>query len=649
MTPPTQFRSWILLLAGAILLFLVASATVFRLAGGWTFFKNEGKATRTNAKPGSSDEPEESRRGEAIALLRSGRFDQAFEFYRQLDQARWRADDCFALGSALLKHDRLVLGWAALEGAKRIDPRHSPSLQALDQLQNKLAIAKGQEQLVLVDAADRVEFLRGVPGGAPLALLVLGLVRYAGDASQVEEFLDRIMNRDRILLRAVNTTTAAINRVARLLLETGRAAEVRDLLREVVAQSDDGSQPGVAPIGSGPHGEAAWLLSRAALQLDQREMADSMLRLAGDFGKNAGRAGSSSPEPSPYVGSKRCGDCHGAIYRDQQLASHHAETLRLGTALKDVPLPASPVPDPRLPGVTHSFSRMGDDRIELAVRENDRLTRAIIEYAVGSGHQGITMIAKDEQGADRSLRISYLHNGPTWTETKGADSAPSEPGDLIGRALGPKSLRHCIHCHATWYRAVDLSRKGPRGPEARDHGIGCERCHGPGLNHLKAVESGFAEPAIALTSKTPTDPRLKSCTECHAADGSISPSDPEFTRSQGTTLLFSRCYTASKDRFGCTTCHDPHKVLETSIPNYEAKCLGCHASASPRADNPSSPGIAAHGIHASAPVCPVNPTEQCISCHMPKVDDPSRRARFTDHHIRIHRDVGAVSTTKAQP
>jgi hypothetical protein len=364
--------------------------------------------------------------------------------------------------------------------------------------------------------------------------------------------------------------------------------------------------------------------------------------LAGDFGKDS----TPSPEPSPFVGSKRCGDCHGAIYRDQQLASHHAETLRLGTDLKDVPLPTGPVADPRLPGLTHTFSRRGDDHIDLEVREDAQVKRAIIEYAVGSGHQGITMIAKDEQGTERSLRISYLQDGPTWTETKGANSAPSEPGEKIGRALGLKSLRHCIHCHATWYRAVDVSLNGPRGPEARDHGIGCERCHGPGLNHVKAVESGFAEPAIALTSKASSDQRLKSCTECHAADGSIAPSDPEFTRSQGTTLLFSRCYTASKDRFGCTTCHDPHKVLSTSIPTYEAKCLACHAAAASQAGKTSTTGIVAERVHPSAPSCPVNPTAQCISCHMPKVDDPSRRARFTDHHIRVHSDSASVSTTK---
>ena len=101
--------------------------------------------------------------------------------------------------------------------------------------------------------------------------------------------------------------------------------------------------------------EAAWLLSRAALQADQHERADAMLALAGDFGTTEG----AFPEPSPFVGSRRCGDCHPRIYREQQGESRHAQTLRFGEGLRDVPLPPAPVADPVIKGISHGFTRKG--------------------------------------------------------------------------------------------------------------------------------------------------------------------------------------------------------------------------------------------------------------------------------------------------
>lgn len=163
---------------------------------------------------------------------------------------------------------------------------------------------------------------------------------------------------------------------------------------------------------------------------------------------------------------------------------------------------------------------------------------------------------------------------------------------------------------------------------------------------MKAVESGFAEPAIALTQQTPSLQRLSSCVECHAADGTIQPSDPEFTRAQGTTFLFSRCFTAAKDRFNCTTCHDPHRPVETKASHYESVCLSCHA---PRRPGKPASELAGHDqskdvSHGRA--CPMNSIANCISCHMPKVTDASRRSQFTDHHIRVHRGEGVGQTAK---
>jgi hypothetical protein len=624
-----HIRIWVL--AGAA--FLIATGVVIILwrNAGWPLARKpaNGPSSRSIAGISSADEPRPSR-SRARDAVRAGRFDEAFELYRLVDSRRWEAEDCFVLGSALLRRDRVVLAWAALEAARRIDPKHPETLGALEGIQAKLTKAKGQERTRLREAANRVEVLRAITGGPPLGLLIVGLAGFASDSSQEEEFLDRLGVRERVLLRGVDSITSSAKLVARLLLECGRTPAADALLDSLLPNAVSPSQ--LAPDAPTPDREAAWLLSRAALQLDRHATADAMLAMAGDFGKRA----TSSPEPAPFVGSKRCGECHGKIYHEQQGDSRHAFTLRLGPNLKDVPLPDRPVRDPVVPDITHAFTRKGDDRIELESRAGDQVFQAIVDYAVGSGRHGITMIARDNEGIDRELRVSYFAEKQSWGETKGIDFAPRDAGDHIGIPLGTQSLDHCLHCHTTWFRSVDPGPGVPRGPEGEDRGIGCERCHGPGLNHVKAARSGYAEMAIALTAKTPHPERLKSCASCHAADGSIQPSDPEFTRAQGTTFLFSRCYRASKDQMSCTTCHDPHRSVETAMSHYETKCLACHGAISPPLGTPRSSRVDRETRRSTASPCPVNANANCISCHMPKVDDRSRRSRFTDHHIRIH-------------
>ena len=137
------------------------------------------------------------------------------------------------------------------------------------------------------EAADEVESLRAVRGGPALGLLVLGLARYGGDRGREREFLDRLLLRDRADLRAVETPAGAVKLLARLLMETGRPAEAHDLLRPMTEET----------VGPSADREAAWLLSRAALQLGRQDMADAMLERSEGFG-----AGDTSPEPCAVRG-----------------------------------------------------------------------------------------------------------------------------------------------------------------------------------------------------------------------------------------------------------------------------------------------------------------------------------------------------------
>jgi hypothetical protein len=612
-------RKWVP--AGVGLLILTGITIVLWPAGSWPRARKPGIASASQTTSAAPDEIQ-SLGTRARQAARVGRLDAAFELYRRLESSHWTAEDGFTLANALLQRDRLVLGWTALEAARRIDPKHAKTLRALDGIQAEVAGATGAERTRLHEAARRVELLRAISGGPPLGLVALGMARFAANSDQEDAFFHRLGVRDRSALRNVSSVMTATGLVARLLMEAGRALEAYELLDSMLSSRAASVQP--PHDAATPDREAAWLLSRAALQLDRHKVADAMLARAGDFGNSAHR----SLEPAPFVGSKSCGECHAKIYREQQGESRHALTLRLGADLKDVPLPAHPVRDPVVPSVAHRFTRKADDRIELESRAGSQVIRAIVEYAVGSGRHGITMVAKDMQGIDREVRVSYFAANESWGETKGINFPPRDMGDHIGAALSSSALDRCLACHTTWYRAVDPGRPDSASPERSDRGIGCERCHGPGLNHVKAARSGYADTAIALGTSSPIAVRLKSCVECHAADGSVLASDPEFTRAQGTTFLFSRCYTASKGQFGCTTCHDPHRPVETAAVHFESTCLRCHRGPT------------------GTPSCPVNSTGKCISCHMPRVDDPSRRSRFTDHHIRIHRDQAPARTSR---
>ena len=148
-------------------------------------------------------------------------------------------------------------------------------------------------------------------------MLVLGLAGSASDRARARVSRSARDPR-RSVLATVGSVAEAVKLVARLLLEVGQPIKAQELLKPLILPIASGSptvnhRGGLSPT-NGPDREAAWLLSRAALQLDQDDAADAMLALAGDFGQ----APLNSPEPAPFVGSKRCGDCHRFLYRQEQ-------------------------------------------------------------------------------------------------------------------------------------------------------------------------------------------------------------------------------------------------------------------------------------------------------------------------------------------
>ena len=366
--------------------------------------------------------------------------------------------------------------------------------------------------------------------------------------------------------------------------------------------------------------EARWLLSRAYLQTGQIADATSALHQSGSYRLENPLI----PEPSPYTGESRCASCHAKESKTHE-RSRHARTLHRGLALLDLPFPNKSLPDPESRTVSHAFKR-DRDRIKVETRAGDRVFETIVEYAFGVRERSVTMIGRDDEKNYRALRLSSYHTpegvewGPTAGDVPDSDAAENIRGQPIPVRDG---VVRCVYCHVTNFRDFrDPPPESGLAPTASDSGIGCERCHGPGGNHLAAIKAGFPDRAIVNVGTAASAAITAQCADCHVVGSTphiiAAPGDPEFVRSPGLTLTFSRCYTESDGELSCLTCHDPHRDDNDPVAFYEAKCLSCHSQK-----------------NTSQTACRVNPSTNCLQCHMPKILVAVLHSSLTDHYIRV--------------
>ncbi len=419
--------------------------------------------------------------------------------------------------------------------------------------------------------------------------------------------------------------------LARKLLETGRPGEASGLL--------------LGTLRDGPDPEASWLKSRAALQQGDLGEAATALKAAGTY-RNQHPL---EADPSPFVGESRCTPCHPNIAHLAQ-ASRHTRTLIRGDALSTLPYPDHPIPDPDDPSVSHAFHRE-NRHVRFETRQHDRVQTAIVAYAFGSLDRYFSLVGPDNSGHSYILRLSHFDTGRDagWVRTTGHTADASGGNDFLGKALDAlDGIQKCLFCHATDPKAV-IDRSGT---VANDRAIGCERCHGPGGNHLLAVAAKFPDLAIANATEATAEGRLRVCGQCHSfhQELALRRTDPFWIRFQGTTLAWSRCYTESGGTFDCMTCHDPHHDADRTESHYNERCLSCHA-AGPAGRSPSgtkgpkrSPGrlgVTEPEQSGRGSACPINPSQGCVRCHMPPFQSKPIHATFTDHYIRVHPERSA--------
>jgi hypothetical protein len=257
---------------------------------------------------------------------------------------------------------------------------------------------------------------------------------------------------------------------------------------------------------------------------------------------------------------------------------------------------------------------------------------------IGSGEKGQTFLFWDDDQLFQ-LPVSYW-TGLGWVNSPGYRDGFAD----FERAIIPR----CLECHATSFHALPPPTN--RYDKANfSLGIQCEKCHGPGREHVAQANARSATPtAILNPAHFSRDRQMDLCAWCHAGHGQmlkpsfsyrpgdsldeyihfppLAPNAPvDVHGNQVGMLKQSRCFLESG--ITCLTCHNVH-APQHDLAAFSQRCLSCHQAGS------------ATFAKANHPV-----VNNCIDCHMPKqqtdlivVDFEGKQVRpaIRSHLIKIY-------------
>ena len=359
----------------------------------------------------------------------------------------------------------------------------------------------------------------------------------------------------------------------------------------------------------------------------------------------------SAPVANKEVGSKACATCHAAVYRRYSATGMARTSGRVGNDGFRESLENAQFSHPSS-GAEFRISRVENGyRMEFS-RDDVRAARHL-DWFVGSGGVGRSYLSAID-GLLFQAPVSYYSSAQKWDVSPGYEK-------MRAVELTRVVETGCLQCHATGLQPLAGTQNRFQPIPFREAGIGCERCHGPGGNHIAQMRKGpHSSPRqIVNPAKLDPDRRDSVCAQCHltgsarVARAGASGYQPGGRLSDSLAIFVwagaevqeatatnhfekfaaSRCRQESGARLWCGTCHDPHSQppAASRIQYYRERCLNCHQNASCKESQPARSRAA----------------NDCIACHMPKHSESSPHLAFTDHAIHRRPPSPAASVRQA--
>lgn len=338
-------------------------------------------------------------------------------------------------------------------------------------------------------------------------------------------------------------------------------------------------------------------------------------------------SGSDAPQ---YVGNQACAACHLAIYQSYSRTPMALTSGPTGNHLVDGAFEHSPS------GMRYRVYQKDGKAFLNYQRMDESGVRGTQElpFFVGSGRRGRSYLFSID-GFLYQSPASFYSQKNRWDMSPGYESSREMP---FNRAI----TTSCLTCHASQIRAIKGTENRYDAMPFAQAGIGCERCHGPGSEHIKG-KGPMINPGKLEAAR-----RDSVCAQCHLSGearinqpgknaGMFRPGDLlsdyvlDYIYEGGFNYAYkaishvealaqSRCKLAAGDRMSCLSCHDPHALppAEEKVAYFREKCLACHLQQKISVD------LKRH----------FDTQPDCRVCHMPAMPGLSiGHTTLTDHRI----------------
>ncbi len=321
-----------------------------------------------------------------------------------------------------------------------------------------------------------------------------------------------------------------------------------------------------------------------------------------------------------YSGADSCETCHPQIAARQR-ASNHARSLRAAQAVPELTADLPLRRHDRVSGLELTLSGDARSGLRLTAGGTAESSEAALGWAFGSGIKGITPVGRTASGQWVESRLTWYRSLGGIDFTTGASKHdPETAAEGLGRSLTEKQVAECFGCHTTGFDSRSSE------PQEDETGVRCERCHGPGRQHVEAAAAGRPLEGTIFNPGTLSGfPQTQLCGACHGRPPEDNDFDllallertPHSVRFPSQRITLSRCFNETFGELACTNCHDAHGDVSDEAASFDGKCLACHEA----------------GRRERGAACSVASSD-CASCHMPR-ERVMRHSMFSDHWIRV--------------